>query len=60
MNQTFKYNVNKKYFTKDLKSGYTGNNFLVLDVYLNQKKPSVQIHLLNIFKDHYIVAKSGP
>lgn len=50
MNPIFKYNFNVKYLTKDLKTGYTGNNFLVLDLYLNKKGPSVEIQLLNIQK----------
>ena len=49
MNPKFKYNGNPKYLTKDLK-----------DVYLYEKKPSVKIQLLNIFKHHHIVAKSSP
>ena len=60
MNQIFKYNGNTKYSTKDLNSGYTVYNFSVLDVYLNGKWPSVKIHLLNFFRDHYIVAWAGP
>ena len=40
MNPILKYNVKAKYSTKDLKSGYTGNKFLVLDAYLNEKGPS--------------------
>ena len=60
MNAAFKYNDNAKYSTKDLKAGYTGNDFLVLDVYLNKKGPSAETQLLNIFKNHHIVAKSGP
>ena len=60
MTPVFKYNDNAKYSTKDLISGYIDNNFSLLDVYLNEKGPSVKIKLLNIFKDHHIVAKSGP
>ena len=56
MNPIFEYNGNAKYLTKDL----NGNYFSLLDVYLNGKKPSVKIQLLNIFKDHHAVAKSGP
>ena len=40
-----------------MKGGYTGNVFLVLDVYLNEKEPSAKIQLLNIFKDYHDVAK---
>ena len=32
MNATFEYNSNVMYLTKDLKDGYTGNCFLVMDV----------------------------
>ena len=60
MNQIFKYNSNAKYSIKDLKGGYNNNNFSLLDAYLNRKGPNVKIHLLNIFKDHHIVAKSCP
>ena len=41
MNQTFKYNGSTKYSTKDLKGEYTGNDFLVLNVYVNRKLQSV-------------------
>ena len=51
MNQTFKYIGSTKY---SLKGVYTGNNFSVLNVYLNGKLQSV-----NTFKDRHIVAKSG-
>ena len=60
MNPIFKYNENAKYSTKDLKGGYTANDFSVLDVYLDEKEPSSKIQLSNIFKDHHIVAKLGP
>ena len=40
--------------------GYAGNDFSVLDVYLNEKTQAVKIHLLNIFKDHHIVAELDP
>ena len=33
------------------------NNFSLLDVYLDEKGPSVKIQLPNIFKDHNIVAQ---
>ena len=59
MNQTFNYNGNTRDSTKDLKDGYTGDNFLVLNVYLNGKLQSVKIQLLNTFKDRHNVAKSG-
>ena len=60
MNTIFKYNVNAKYSTKDLKGGYNSNNFLLLGVYLDEKGPSVKIQLPNIFKDHHIVAQPKP
>ena len=60
MNPIFKYNGNAKYSTKDLKGGDTRINFSILDVYLGEKGASVKIQLLNIFKDHYIVAKTSP
>ena len=42
---------------KDLKVGYNNNNFSLLDVYLDEKGTSIKIQLLNIFRDHHIVAK---
>ena len=56
MNTIFKYNVNAKYSTKDLKGGHSKINFSLLDVYLDEKGPSVKIQLLNIFRDHHIMA----
>ena len=55
MNPIFRYNSNAKYSTKDLKGGYNSNNFSLLDVYLDEKGPSVKIQLMNIFKNHHIV-----
>ena len=60
MNVKFKYNSHAKYLTKDLNDGHNTNDFSLLDVYLNEEQPSVKIQLLNIFKDHHIVAKSNP
>ena len=57
MKTMFSYNANAKYLTKDLKGGYNNIYFSLLDVYLNEKGPSVKIQLSNIFKDHHIVAK---
>ena len=37
MNSIFKYNCKAKYEAKNLKNGYTGNKFSLLDVYLNEK-----------------------
>ena len=59
MNPIFKYSSNARYSTKDLKGGYTADNFLVLNEYLNEKGPHVKIQLLSISKDHHSVAKSG-
>lgn len=56
----FKCNGNAKYLTKNLKYKYTGDSFSALDVYLTEKRPSVKIQSLNIFKDYPIVAKSSP
>ena len=56
----FNYNANAKYSTKDLKVGYNNNNFSLLDVYLDKKGTSIKIQLLNIFRDHHIVAKPKP
>ena len=60
MNLIFKYNGNAKSSTRDLKIEYTGNDFSVLDVYLNVKGPSAKIKLLNIFKNNHIGACSVP
>ena len=62
MDTVFKYNRNGNYSNKYLKGEYTGNNFLVslLDVYLNEKGPSAQIRLLNIFKAYHYISNSGP
>ena len=57
MNTIFSYNANAKYSTKDLKGRYNNINFSLLDIYLDEKGPSMKIQLLNIFKDHHIVAK---
>ena len=56
----FNYNANAKYSTKDLKVGYNNNNFSLLDVYLDEKGTSIKIQLLNIYRDHRIVAKPNP
>ena len=60
MNTIFKHNVNAKCSTKDLKGGYNSNNLSLLDVYLDEKGTSVKIQLLNLFKDHHIVAQPTP
>ena len=60
MNTIFKYNASAKYLAKDLKGGYKSNNFSLLDVYLDEKGPSVKIQLSITFKDHHIVAKPSP
>ena len=53
----FKYNANATYSTKDLNGGHNRINFLLLDIYLDEKGPSVKIQLSNIFKDYHIMAK---
>ena len=60
MNTIFESNANAKYSTKDLKGDYNSNNFSLLDVYLDEKGPSVKIQLPDIFKDHHIVAQPTP
>ena len=55
----FSYNRNAKYSTKDLNSGHNSTNFSLVDIYLDEKGPSVKIQLLNIFKDHHIVAQTS-
>ena len=60
MNLIFKYKANTKYLTKYLKGGYNSNNFLLLNLYLDEKGPSVKIQPPNIFKDHHIVAQPTP
>ena len=57
MNTIFSYNINAKYSAKDLKGGHNNINFSFLDIYLDEKGPSMKIQLSNIFKDHHIVAK---
>ena len=56
----FKYNSNANYSTKDLKGVYNSSNFSLLNIYLDEKGPWVKIQLLNIFKDHHIVAQPAP
>ena len=58
MNPIFKYNRKVNYSTKDLKGGNTDDNFLILDVYLNVKRPSIKIQL-HIFKDDHYVGSAG-
>ena len=60
MNTIFKDSANAKYSTKDLKDGYSSNNFSLLDLYLDEKGTLVKIQLPNIFKDHHIVAQPTP
>ena len=52
-------NGNEKYSAKDLKGGYNGNDFLLLEVYRNEKVSSIKIQLLIVLKDHHIVTKAG-
>ena len=60
MNTIFKYNANAKYSPNDLTVVHNSNNFLLLDVYLDEKGPSVKVQLPKICKDHHIVAKAIP
>ena len=57
---TIKYNASAKYSTKDLKGGYNSNNFSLLNIYLDEKGPSVKIQLPNTFKEHHIVPQPTP
>ena len=57
MNTIFSYNAIAKYLTKDLKVGHSNINFSLLDIFLDEKGPSVNIQLSNILKDDHIVAK---
>ena len=59
MNTIFSYNANAKYSAKDLKGGHNRNNFPLLDIYVDEKGPSVKFQLLNIFKEHDIVANQA-
>ena len=40
-----------------MNSGHNTSNFSLLDVHLNEKGPYAKIQLLNVFKDHHIVAQ---
>ena len=60
MSAVFKYNATPRYSTEDLKRGYSNNSFSLLDVYLDEKGPSVRIQLSNIFKNHHLIAKPSP
>ena len=57
MNTIFNYSANAKYSAKDLKGGYNNINFSLLDIYLDEKGPSVKIQPLNVFKDHHIMVR---
>ena len=46
MNTIFSYNASAKYLTKDLKRGHNNINFSLLDIYLDEKGPSVKLQLL--------------
>ena len=60
MSWVFKHNSNAKYSTKDLKRGHNSSNVSLLDANLNEKGPNAKIQLLNIFRDHHLVAKLIP
>ena len=60
MSTTFKYNANAKYSTKNLNGVYNSNNFSLLDIYLDEKRPSVKIQLPSTFKGHHIAVKPKP
>ena len=52
-------NGNGKYSVEDLKGGYNSKDFLLLEVYRNEKVSSIKIQLLIVLKDHHIVTKAG-
>ena len=60
MNTISKYNANAKYSVKELRGGYSSNNFSLLNIYMDEKGPSVKIQLPKFFKDHHIVAQPTP
>ena len=41
----FSYNTNAKYSTKDLKSDHNNINFSLLDIYHDEKGPSMKIQV---------------
>ena len=41
MNTIFKYNANAKYSTKGLRGGHNSNNFSLLDLHLDEKRPFI-------------------
>ena len=59
MKTIFSYNPNANYLLKDLKGENNNINISLLDIYPDEKGPSVKIQLLNIFKHHHIVGKPG-
>ena len=46
----FKYDINVKYLPKNLKDWYNCNDFSLLDIYLNDKRPSAKIKLVFLLK----------
>ena len=48
MKKILKYNANAKYLSKDLKSGDNNISFSLLDIYLDEKGPSVKIQQLQL------------
>ena len=52
--------LNKRYKHNIQVQCNNGNNFSLLDVYVDEKGLSVKIQLPNIFKDHDIVAQPSP
>ena len=48
MKPILKYNDNAKDSSKNLEGEHTSDNFLVLDVDLNDKESSIKIQLMNI------------
>ena len=60
MKSRFKYSNNTEDSIKNLKRGYTDDDFRVSDVYMIEKGLFVKTQLLDIFKDHHIVVWASP
>ena len=60
MKSRFKYSNNTEDSIKNLKGGYTDDDFRVSDVYMIEKGLFVKTQLLDIFKDHHIVVWASP
>ena len=59
MNTILSYNRNANYSAKDLKGGHN-STLTLLDLYLAEKGPDMEIQLLNILKNYHIAAQTSP